>query len=54
MESLVHKILENNYKIYIVKILNIKVLNEKISLRIFFCMQLIYIDNIFYIVIFSH
>ena len=48
MDSLVHKILGNYYKIYIVKFLNIKILNEKISLRIFLCIQLIFIKNIFY------
>ena len=39
------------------KLLNfyiLKFLIEKISLRILFCMQLVYIENIFYIVIFSH
>ena len=38
------------------KLLNfyiLKFLIEKISLRILFCMQLVYIENIFYIVIFS-
>ena len=47
MDSLVHKILGNYYKIYIVKFLNIKILNE-VSLRIFLCIQLIFIKNIFY------